>query len=64
VLKTEEFAQLHNVKGASVRARFERTGSYYGIVPTRARNGRLLWPAQAMASEAQLASTQRGVEAE
>lgn len=41
---TDEFGALQGVKGASVRARYCRTGSYFGITPRKLANGRLLWP--------------------
>jgi len=44
-LNTDDFARLNQVKGASVRARLCRTGSYFGIVPAKLANGRLGWPA-------------------
>lgn len=43
-LLTEQFAEKQHVKPQSVRARLCKTGSYFGIVPTRLANKRLLWP--------------------
>ena len=43
-LDTEPFAARNGVKAQSVRARYCRTGSYFGIVPKKLRNGRLKWP--------------------
>ncbi len=48
-LTTEEFAKYHGVKPESVRVRLCRTGHYFGVRPTKARNGRLLWPADGIA---------------
>jgi hypothetical protein len=41
---TAEFAKPRKVKPESVLARYNRTGSYYGVVPKKGFNGRLLWP--------------------
>lgn len=43
-LTTEELAETLNGKPASIRVRFCRTGSYFGIVPDKLPNGRLQWP--------------------
>ena len=42
---TEEFAAQNLVQPQSVRARYCRTGSYFGARPHKLPNGRLLWPA-------------------
>lgn len=42
---TEQFGALNQIKGQSVRARYCRTGSYFGIVPLELANGWLAWPA-------------------
>lgn len=44
-LSAEQFAAINQVKAQSVRARLCRTGSYFGIVPLKLANGRLVWPA-------------------
>lgn len=44
-LSCEQFAQLNLVKPQSVRARICRFGSYYGVVPSKLANGRLVFPA-------------------
>lgn len=41
----EQFAALNKVKPQSVRARICRTGSYFGVVPKKLANGRLVFPA-------------------
>ena len=41
---TENFAAAVGVKPPSVRVRLCRTGSYFGVVPKKLPNGRLLWP--------------------
>jgi hypothetical protein len=42
---TTAFAKLNAVKAESVRSALCRFGHYFGIVPTKLKNGRLLWPA-------------------
>lgn len=44
-LDTDTFAALLGVKANTVRVRLCRTGSYFGVRPAKAANGRLLWPA-------------------
>ena len=44
-LTCEEFAALHHVKAQTVRARLCKTGSYFGVVPLKLANGRLVFPA-------------------
>jgi hypothetical protein len=41
---TADFAALNGVKEQSVRARYCRFGSYFGITPRKLKNGRLMWP--------------------
>ena len=41
---TEYFAAANAVKPASVRSRYCREGSYFGVKPRKLANGRLLWP--------------------
>ena len=43
-LSTEVIADFNQVKPTSVRERYSRTGSYFGLVPERLPNGRLSWP--------------------
>ena len=43
-LDTDEFGARNRVKGQTVRARYCRTGSYFGVVPKKLANGRLAWP--------------------
>lgn len=42
---TEDFARLNNVTPQSLRAALCRKGSYFGVIPTKLANGRLVWPA-------------------
>ena len=44
-LNTEQFAKLNLVKSQSVRARYCKTGSYFGVRPLKLSNGRQVWPA-------------------
>jgi hypothetical protein len=44
-LSCEQFADLNHVKAQSVRARISRFGNYFGIVPIKLANGRLVFPA-------------------
>lgn len=46
-ITTEELAQQCGIKPQSVRVRLCRTGSYFGIKPTKLPNGRLMWPGDA-----------------
>jgi hypothetical protein len=46
-LSTEAFASQLHIKPQSIRARVCRTGSYFGILPKKLPNGRLLWPSDA-----------------
>lgn len=43
-MKTSEFARISGLNPQSIRGRFQKTGSYYGIVPLKLPNGRLEWP--------------------
>ncbi len=44
-LNTNELGRLFGVKGDSIRVHLCRRGSYFGLKPIKAPNGRLLWPA-------------------
>ncbi len=44
---TEALAHEIGSKSQSIRARVCRTGSYFGIVPEKLPNGRLIWPTDA-----------------
>lgn len=43
-LSTEEFAKRYFVKPQSVRKQYSQKGAYFGVVPTKLKNGRLEWP--------------------
>ncbi len=43
-LTSAAFGAKRGVKGETVRTRYYKTGSYFGAVPIRGPNGRLLWP--------------------
>lgn len=40
---TEQLAEVIHGRPSSIRTRFCKTGSYYGIKPKKLPNGRLLW---------------------
>ncbi len=42
---TQAFASLNAVQPQTVLKRLCQTGSYFGVVPVKLRNRRLLWPA-------------------
>ena len=44
-LTTEELAAIARVKAPSIRVRLCQTGSFWGLVPHKMPNGRLIWPA-------------------
>jgi len=46
-LNTEDFGRAIGVKPQSIRVRLCRTGSYFGIRPSKLPNGRLAWPSDA-----------------
>ncbi|RIV48820.1 DNA-binding protein [Burkholderia pseudomallei] len=41
---TDQFAELNGVKAQSVRKRYAKTGSYFGVRPLKLANRRLKWP--------------------
>ena len=43
-LTTQKYAANKGIKAESVRARYYLTKSYFGDIPIRGLNGRLLWP--------------------
>ncbi len=43
-MSTEELAKAVGLKPESIRVRLCREKSYYGVVPVKLPNGRLLWP--------------------
>jgi hypothetical protein len=48
---TDAFAAANAVKPGSVRSRYCRTGSYFGVKPNKLPNGRLLWPVETPSAE-------------
>lgn len=44
-LSCEEFAALNQVKAQTVRSRLCSTGMYFGVIPLKLANGRLVFPA-------------------
>jgi hypothetical protein len=45
---TKVLAAQIGVTDAAIRRRLADTGSYYGLVPDKLPNGRLLWPDDAL----------------
>jgi len=43
-VSTEEYAKLHLVKPQTLLHNHCKKGHYFGVVPTKLPNGRLLWP--------------------
>jgi hypothetical protein len=46
---TEELAALLRLQPQSIRKRYSQTGAYFCLRPVKLANGRLLWPADAIA---------------
>lgn len=44
ILTTAEFAKVFHIKPDSLRHRYFKTGSYFGYIPDKMPNGRLIWP--------------------
>ena len=40
---TEKMGELIGIKATSIRAAYCQNGSYFGIIPTKMPNGRLMW---------------------
>lgn len=47
-LSTKDLQDRIKVKQESIRTQLCKTGSYFGVVPLRSKNGRLLWPANSV----------------
>lgn len=45
---TKEFASTLNLQPQSIRKRYSQTGSYFGVLPIKLPNRRLLWPNNAL----------------
>ncbi|PRX34231.1 hypothetical protein B0G75_102260 [Paraburkholderia sp. BL18I3N2] len=43
--QTKTFAAHNHIEEQTARKRYCQTGSYFGVVPRKHANGRLLWPA-------------------
>lgn len=48
-MNTFELARTIGIQSESLRKAVARQGHYFGIKPTKLKNGRLLWPADAVA---------------
>lgn len=47
-MTTDEFAGKLGLKPATLRHRLCTEGTYFGVMPVKLPNGRLLWPADAI----------------
>lgn len=47
-LTTTDLSSALGLKPESIRSHYYRNGSYYGLQPLKAPNGRLLWPADSI----------------
>jgi len=45
---TADLARAVGITPEGIRVRLCKTGSYWGLVPSRLPNGRLLWPADSI----------------
>jgi len=45
---TERMGELLGIKASSIRAQYCQNGSYFGVVPKKLPNGRLLWDLKAI----------------
>ncbi len=48
-MTTEDLAGQLGLKPETIRKAAAKSGSYYGIVPQKLPNGRLIWPGDALA---------------
>jgi hypothetical protein len=46
MITTRQFAELNGVLPESIRSRYCKTGSFWGVTPEKLINGRLRWPAK------------------
>lgn len=46
-LSTRQLARAVGIEASSIRVHLCRKGSYFGVVPERMPNGRLVWPGDA-----------------
>lgn len=44
-MTTAQYARELGIQPESLRKSVAKNGSYFGVVPTKALNGRLVWPA-------------------
>ena len=42
-VNTERMGEMLGIKPGSIRAQYCQTGGYFGVVPKKMPNGRLLW---------------------
>jgi len=48
-MTTAQFARELGIQPESLRKAVAKNGDYFGVVPTKALNGRLIWPAGELA---------------
>ncbi len=60
-ISTEALAAECGLKPNTIRVRLCRTGSYFGLRPIKLPNGRLLWPADAVAQLASPKAAEKAV---
>ena len=48
-MKTADFAAALQLRPNTLRRALSEKGSYYGVIPVKTWNGRLRWPADAIA---------------
>lgn len=48
-MTTAQFARELGIQPESLRKSIAKNGSYFGVVPSKALNGRLIWPASELA---------------
>ncbi|KAF3461263.1 hypothetical protein GO287_02042 [Ralstonia solanacearum] len=60
---TEVFANNNHIRPQTPRKQYCLTGSYFGVVPTKLANGRLLWPDVIVTKSGAIAANDAFVEA-
>ena len=48
-ITTDELASILSIRPQSIRKRYCQTGAYFSLRPLKLPNGRLMWPADALA---------------
>lgn len=58
---TTVFAKNNQVKSQTARKQYCLTGSYFGVVPVKLANGRLLWPDVVVTQRGAIAANDGGI---